>query len=221
MLKLSEELEEMSASGDFGVALDGVHERVAALEIERDALKAELDRLPAKWSEDSSLKTWFPITCDYLDSLRAEMDELKAKLKSTESRLHEVAVGCANAEFELEAARKQEPCGYMCEDACITTIYNAAKCTGDFSKHTPVYKSPVPAQQAESPWHVITNENWNIPKLGQRVILFSNGAIQNDSYTLDRGDDGYFWSRDDVDECPEVKAGDAWMPWPSEFRGVE
>lgn len=28
MLKLSEELEEMSASGDFGVALDGVHESI-------------------------------------------------------------------------------------------------------------------------------------------------------------------------------------------------
>ena len=71
-------------------------------------------------------------------------------------------------------------------------------------------------------WQAINNENWNIPKLGQRVILFSNGVIQNDSYTLDRGDDGYFWSRDDVDECPEVKAGDAWMPWPDqrpEFAG--
>lgn len=43
MLKISEELEQMSASGDFGVALDGVHERVAALEIERDALKADLE----------------------------------------------------------------------------------------------------------------------------------------------------------------------------------
>lgn len=138
---------------------------------------------------------------EIIKELRAERDALKAK---------------------IEAARNQEPCGYMCEDAGITTIYNAAKCTGDFSKHTPVYKSPVPAQQAESPWHVITNENWNIPKLGQRVILFSNGVIQNDSYTLDQGDDGYFWSRDDVDECPEVKAGDAWMPWPDqrpEFAG--
>ena len=89
--------------------------------------------------------------------------------------------------------------------------------------------SPVPAQQpaAESPWQFITNENWNIPKFGQRVILFSNGVIQEESYTLDQGDSdfgggGYFWNRDDLDECPEVKAGDAWMPWPDqrpEFAG--
>jgi hypothetical protein len=65
------------------------------------------------------------------------------------------------------------------------------------------------------PWNLITNENWNIPKLEQRVILFSNGVVQDESYTLDRGDDGYFWWREDLDECPEVKEGDAWIPWPS------
>ncbi len=50
-------------------------------------------------------------------------------------------------EAELEAARKQEPCGYMCEEAGMTTVYNAAKCTGDFSKYTPVYKYPFSSQQ--------------------------------------------------------------------------
>lgn len=156
-------------------------------------------------NEGLGLSAEFSLRCKVaIRELAAERDALKA---------------------EIEAARKQSSTAvYMGEHYIIggakyyrlildRKIKDAAKFE--------LYARPVPAQQAESPWQVITNENWNIPKLGQRVILFSNGAIQNDSYTLDRGDDGYFWSRDDVDECPEVKAGDAWMPWPSEFRGVK
>lgn len=87
----------------------------------------------------------------------------------------------------------------------------------------PLYAKPVPADKpavaVPDGWNVVTNENWNIPKLGQRVILFSNGVVQNESYTLDQVDGElgcgyYFWNRDDLDECPEVKAGDMWMPWP-------
>lgn len=183
-------------------------------------------------------------------SIVAERDALKAELKATESRLHEVAVGCANAEAELEAAKENHrlhAAKLISEKILVSEQLEAARQGNsereEFNAWNNEYSCPlagrdpksaawmawqaraqlaqVPAQKAESPWQVITNENWNIPKLGQRVILFSNGAIQNDSYTLDRGDDGYFWSRDDVDECPEVRAGDAWMPWPSEIKGGE
>ena len=132
--------------------------------------------------------------CEYqellgeLSYIRSERDALKA---------------------ELDAARKQAPVGYFyLLDFSDTTIYKDKE--GD-ENYAPLYASPVPTH----PWNLITNENWNIPKLEQRVILFSNGVVQDESYTLDRGDDGYFWWREDLDECPEVKEGDAWIPWPS------
>jgi len=95
--------------------------------LERDALKAELDRLPAKWSEDSSLQTWFPITSEELESLRAENKSLKSK---------------------IEAARKQEPYAEW-------KVFNKGG-SGQFgqlvSNHPmhdglKLYASPVPAQQ--------------------------------------------------------------------------
>lgn len=116
MLKISEELEQMSASGDFGVALDGVHERVAALEIERDALKAEL--------------------------------------KAAESRLHEVAVGCANAEFELEAAQKQEPAVLIEGKKIFWNPEYKGVHEGGF------YASPVPAQPSRDLLRAIVDATW-------------------------------------------------------------
>lgn len=69
-------------------------------------------------------------------------------------------------------------------------------------------------------WNVITYENWNLPNIGQHVILYSNGGVQEDTYMLDQCDSDYgvgtyFWSREELDECPEVKPGDAWMPLPA------
>lgn len=175
MLKLSKELEQMSASGDFGEALDGLHERVAALEIERDALKAEVERLtPLQFRPAPCYKF-----CESM-AFKIEIKQLKAELKATESRLHEVAVGCANAEFELEkakakaskaqeladwhlshrtlaesqleAARKQEPFAY-----CFTDVNGKPTQFTDAPKYShpndlrvikPLYARPVPAHQA-------------------------------------------------------------------------
>lgn len=50
------------------------------------AMEAELSSLPAKWSEDSSLKTWFPITSDELESLREEVAELRAYKEAAEKQ---------------------------------------------------------------------------------------------------------------------------------------
>ena len=62
------------------------------------------------------------------------------------------------------------------------------------------------------------------PKIGQRVLLCINGVVQHDSYQLDMADNGdapyyHFWGRDDVDECPYVKEGDLWKPWPTTIPG--
>lgn len=47
-MKLSEELAQMHASGDYGQALAGVAERVARLEQERDALRAACEEFVRK-----------------------------------------------------------------------------------------------------------------------------------------------------------------------------
>jgi len=122
-----------------------------------------------------------------LEAVKAERDELKAELKATESRLHEVAVGCANAEFELEAAkenhrihaarlisekilvsehleaaRKQEPCGWQCRFITPTETWGyCSKEHYETVKAAPheypgyevraLYARPVPAQQP-MPW---------------------------------------------------------------------
>ena len=59
-----------------------------------------------------------------------------------------------------------------------------------------------------------------LPVLGQRVILFANGVIQNESFIMDEADvsdlrSERFWSRDDLDECPKIESGQFWMPWPT------
>lgn len=59
-----------------------------------------------------------------------------------------------------------------------------------------------------------------LPAIGQRVILFSNGVVQNEIFTLDAGDVSdysppeYFWSRDELEDCPLVEDGQKWMPLP-------
>jgi len=42
----------------------------------RDALQSKLDALPADWQQDSSLKTWFPLTFETLNELRARNQSL-------------------------------------------------------------------------------------------------------------------------------------------------
>lgn len=56
-----------------------------------------------------------------------------------------------------------------------------------------------------------------LPELGQKVIIYSAGVIQEEIYELDQADDGfgggeYFWSRDGLDECPPVDfEDDQWI----------
>lgn len=56
-----------------------------------------------------------------------------------------------------------------------------------------------------------------LPELGQKVIIYSAGVIQEETYELDQAVDGfrvgeYFWNRDDLDECPPVDfEDDQWI----------
>lgn len=49
-------------------------ERLSALEVENAALRAELDAQPARWSQDSSLETWFPMTAQDQTAHRSLLD---------------------------------------------------------------------------------------------------------------------------------------------------
>lgn len=57
------------------------------------------------------------------------------------------------------------------------------------------------------------------PTIGQTVILFANGVVQKETYTLDMDDNEYgarfFWHRDELAECPYVESGQKWMPLPT------
>lgn len=79
--------------------------------------------------------------------------------------------------------------------------------------------------QAQSQWVSVSFEHWELPAIGQPVLLCIGGVVQNETFTLDQGDDGfgggeYFWSRDDLDECPAVAEGQSWMPLPSPPTGA-
>lgn len=59
-----------------------------------------------------------------------------------------------------------------------------------------------------------------LPAIGQTVILFANGVVQKETYVFDAADVSdysplqYFWSRDDLEECPLVESGQFWMLLP-------
>jgi len=66
--------------------------------------------------------------------------------------------------------------------------------------------------------------NWisikdKLPKLGQYVLLYANGKVQECLYYMDKGDvndhtQEYFWSNDFLDFYPLVEEDHRWMPLP-------
>jgi len=132
MLKLSEELEQLSACDDYSNGLYGLPERAAALEIEIDALKAERATI---LSENEALKN-----ARNRDGILKERDHWSRRAEKAES--------------ELEAARKQEPFawGIVTPDGVrsAAVLNNHEKYKRDYPELTviPLYASPVPAQQS-------------------------------------------------------------------------
>lgn len=65
------------------------------------------------------------------------------------------------------------------------------------------------------------------PHIGQKVLLSINGVVQEEIYTYDMADTNdhggisHFWSRDDLDECPELQERDKWQPLPLEPKVSE
>jgi hypothetical protein len=58
-----------------------------------------------------------------------------------------------------------------------------------------------------------------MPEIGKKIILFSNGVVQEETYYLDAGDVDdynmeYWWDRDGLDEGVKIKDSDYWMPLP-------
>jgi hypothetical protein len=69
-----------------------------------------------------------------------------------------------------------------------------------------------PSPSGEGLWTSVKDD---LPRLGQKIILLSNGVVQEETYSLDRGDEGGdFWARDELDKCPPVQPEDYWKPLP-------
>lgn len=64
----------------------GSENELAKIDSEMAALRAKLESLPADWTTDSSLKTWFPFTADTLDKLEGENRSLRAEVEQLRSK---------------------------------------------------------------------------------------------------------------------------------------
>lgn len=51
----------------------------ASILAELEMLRRKVEALPGDWLEDSSLETWFPLTAQKLEELRAEVERLRAE----------------------------------------------------------------------------------------------------------------------------------------------
>jgi len=84
---------------------------------------------------------------------------------------------------------------------------------------TPVIRSTSGQSRSTEGLGAWRGEDGDMPAIGQKVILFSNGVVQEEIFYLDAHDPSdfhieYFWARDDLEECIEIKASDRWIPLP-------
>ena len=124
-----------------------------------------------------------------------------------------------------------KPCPFCGSKGIITRVPDS------YDSHSPYYckcsKCEVKTKRfvtdgwAMDSWNTRaeTTDKWisvdNVmPRIGQKVLLLSNGVVQEDIYIFDKSDindyeQSLFWSREDLDECPEIKPEDKWQPLPS------
>jgi len=185
-----------------------------------------------------------------LNTLEPENKQLRQKLEAAEARVVDLEEVIASYQHlaasdmrkinELEAAireaREQKPYAYehFASDAysCLAygddtdNVFNDSTMSYINNQMLkvevkPLFERPVPAMPIQDDkWVTITNEEWNIPKIGQRVIVCIDGVVQNVPVKIDCTDPDigcckYYWDHKDFDESPFVKAGDSWMPWPT------
>lgn len=79
---------------------------------ERDEAKSYISRLPGDWFGDSSLKTWFPISCETMENqhativcLRAQLSELQSELETSKIDSQEWGQVAANRTREIRDLR--------------------------------------------------------------------------------------------------------------------
>lgn len=85
------------------------------------------------------------------------------------------------------------------------------------------------AEKAELEKHEPVSDRWTsareeLPSIGTKVLLFGNGVVQEEVYTMDGVDSYdivYFWNRDDLDEGVAVMPDQFWMPLPAAPKEVE
>ena len=78
------------------------------LEQENTKLKAELEQLPAKWNEDSSLETWFPFSAEELSRCKTELAEAVQHNREQAEHLARTATECVELKAELGALQWRE-----------------------------------------------------------------------------------------------------------------
>lgn len=76
--------------GELRDANADLRARLEAAERERDSLTMTLRTYPAKWTEDSSLETWFPCTAKELRAAQAQESALRAALENAIQYLHDL-----------------------------------------------------------------------------------------------------------------------------------
>ena len=64
--------------------------------------------------------------------------------------------------------------------------------------------------------------NDRLPKIGQKVMLYSNGVVQEDLfvYDADNNERQFFWYNKDLDDYPFLQQDDQWQPLPEPPEGL-
>lgn len=149
------------------------------------------------------------INDEYPEGLQHELADLRAKLAEKDRQLAEAE------EYATELTRlfNDEVCGAtrMGEPVVIpNSSYEQGRLAG----------------RAEMQNDVWVGADGELPAIGQKVILFSNGVVQEEIYMLDAHDRSdmyieYFWSRDYIEDSIEIKQTDRWAPLPQPPKPTE